>query len=393
MFWRKKNKAAEQAVVQEPEVIVSEVIEESIAPVPEAVGEETSIPNEIPTVEEPVSEEPVVEETVVEEPVVEETVVEEPVVEETVVEEAAVEEAPVELVKVELPKRTLTQGFKAVFSRIKFDVENLEELEDVLIQADFGVQAAEDIVSEVKSRAKRAGARTEAELKQILTELLSEKLNRTDSALNLDSGEQPYVILVVGVNGAGKTTTIGKLANYLVEGGAKVTLGAADTFRAAAVEQLETWASRSSSEIVKPNIEGQDPAAVAYEAVEKAIANGSDVLIIDTAGRLQNKQGLMDELGKIRRVIEKQLPISEVLLVLDSTTGQNAMTQAKAFTEVAAVTGIALTKLDGSAKGGIVYAIQDQLDIPVKLVGVGEGINDFGFFDAKDFASGLVGGK
>jgi fused signal recognition particle receptor len=378
MFWRKKNKAAEQPVVQEPQVIVSEVIEESIAPVPEAVLEETSIPNEIPTFEEPV---------------VEETIVEEPVFEEPVVEEVAVEEAPVELVKVELPKRTLTQGFKAVFSRIKFDVENLEELEDVLIQADFGVQAAEDIVSEVKSRAKRAGARTEAELKQILTELLSEKLSRTDASLNLDSGAQPYVILVVGVNGAGKTTTIGKLANYLVEGGAKVTLGAADTFRAAAVEQLETWASRSNSEIVKPNIEGQDPAAVAYEAVEKAIANGSDVLIIDTAGRLQNKQGLMDELGKIRRVIEKQLPISEVLLVLDSTTGQNAMTQAKAFTEVAAVTGIALTKLDGSAKGGIVYAIQDQLDIPVKLVGVGEGINDFGFFDAKDFSSGLVGEK
>lgn len=378
MFWRKKNKAAEQAVVQEPEVIVSEVIEESIAPAPEAVVEETSIPNVIPTFEEPVVEEPVAEEPVVEEPVVE---------------EVAVEEAPVELVKVELPKRTLTQGFKAVFSRIKYDVENLEDLEDVLIQADFGVQAAEDIVSEVKSRAKRAGARTESELKQILTELLSEKLSRTDSALNLDSGAQPYVILVVGVNGAGKTTTIGKLANYLVEGGAKVTLGAADTFRAAAVEQLETWASRSNSEIVKPNIEGQDPAAVAYEAVEKAMANGSDVLIIDTAGRLQNKQGLMDELGKIRRVIEKQLPISEVLLVLDSTTGQNAMTQAKAFTEVAAVTGIALTKLDGSAKGGIVYAIQDHLDIPVKLVGVGEGINDFGFFDAKDFASGLVGEK
>jgi fused signal recognition particle receptor len=383
MFWRKKNKAAEQAVVQEPEVIVSEVIEESIAPAPEAVVEETSIPNEIPTVEEPVAQEPVVEETAVDEPVLEEPAAE----------EVAVEEAPVELVKVELPKRTLTQGFKAVFSRIKFDVENLEDLEDVLIQADFGVQAAEDIVSEVKSRAKKAGARTEAELKQILTELLSEKLSRTDSALNLDSGAQPYVILVVGVNGAGKTTTIGKLANYLVEGGAKVTLGAADTFRAAAVEQLETWASRSNSEIVKPNIEGQDPAAVAYEAVEKAMANGSDVLIIDTAGRLQNKQGLMDELGKIRRVIEKQLPISEVLLVLDSTTGQNAMTQAKAFTEVAAVTGIALTKLDGSAKGGIVYAIQDHLDIPVKLVGVGEGINDFGFFDAKDFASGLVGEK
>jgi fused signal recognition particle receptor len=325
--------------------------------------------------------------------VVEEVVVQEPEVIETVVETSTIEPVAVtkDLVAVELPKRNLTKGFKSVFSRIKFDVENLEELEDVLIQADFGVGAAEQIVAEVKTRAKKAGSRSEAELKTILTELLTEKMTRADSSLNLDSGKQPYVILVVGVKGAGKTTTIGKLANYLVEGGAKVTLGAADTFRAAAVEQLETWAERSNSEIVKPVTEGQDPAAVAFEAVEKAVANGSDVLIIDTAGRLQNKQGLMDELGKIRRVIEKNLPISEVLLVLDSTTGQNAMTQAKAFTGVASVTGIALTKLDGSAKGGIVYAIQDQLNIPVKLVGVGEGINDFGFFDAKEFAIGLVG--
>jgi fused signal recognition particle receptor len=337
MFWRKKDKAAEKAVGVEPEVLAPEVVAE------------------IQVIEKPV------------------------------------EAATQELVKVELPKRNLTKGFKAVFSRIKFDVENLEALEDVLIQADFGVSASEDIVSEVKARAKKASARTGSELKGILTELLTERLSRTDTSLNLDSGKQPYVILVVGVNGAGKTTTIGKLANYLVEGGAKVTLGAADTFRAAAVDQLETWANRSGSEIVKPVSEGQDPAAVAYETVERAIANGSDVLIIDTAGRLQNKQGLMDELGKIRRVIEKQLPISEVLLVLDSTTGQNAMTQAKAFTEVASVTGIALTKLDGSAKGGIVFAIQEQLNIPVKLVGVGEGINDFGFFDAKEFAIGLVG--
>ena len=349
MFWRKKDKAAapavEEVIVQEPEVIAEQVVAEEVVEV---------------------HEEP------------------------AIIEEVIVPE-PTELVKVDLPKRNLSKGFKAVFSRIKFDVENLDDLEDVLIQADFGVEAAEEIVAAVKVRAKKNGSKTEAELKAVLTELLTEKMTRTDAALNLDSGAQPYVILVVGVNGAGKTTTIGKLSNYLVEGGAKVTLGAADTFRAAAVEQLETWATRSNSEIVKPTVEGQDPAAVAYEAVERAIANGSDVLIIDTAGRLQNKQGLMDELGKIRRVIEKQLPISEVLLVLDSTTGQNAMTQAKAFTEVAAVTGIALTKLDGSAKGGIVYAIQDQLNIPVKLVGVGEGIEDFGFFDAKEFAIGLVG--
>jgi len=321
--------------------------------------------------------------------------VQEPVViEEVIQDEVAVQEVEipqVELEPVVLPKRSLTKGIRSVFSRIKFDLENLDELEDVLIQADFGVAAAEAIVQEVKNRAKKSGAKTEGELKLILTDLLTEKFGRDDRALNLDNGVQPYVILVVGVNGAGKTTTIGKLANWLTQGGAKVTLGAADTFRAAAVDQLATWATRSNSELVKPSIEGQDPASVAFESADRAIANQSDVLIIDTAGRLQNKQGLMDELGKIRRVIEKNLSISEVLLVLDATTGQNALTQAKAFTEVAKVTGIVLTKLDGTAKGGIVYAIQEQLNIPVKLVGIGEGIDDFGFFDASEFAQGLVG--
>lgn len=321
----------------------------------------------------------------VQEPVV----IEEVIQDETLVQE--VEIPQVELEPVVLPKRSLTKGIRSVFSRIKFDLENLDELEDVLIQADFGIDAAESIVHEVKNRAKKSGAKTEGELKLILTDLLTEKFGRDDRALKLDSGVQPYVILVVGVNGAGKTTTIGKLANWLTQGGAKVTLGAADTFRAAAVDQLATWATRSNSELVKPSIEGQDPASVAFESAERAIANQSDVLIIDTAGRLQNKQGLMDELGKIRRVIEKNLAISEVLLVLDATTGQNALAQAKAFTEVANVTGIVLTKLDGTAKGGIVYAIQEQLNIPVKLVGIGEGIDDFGFFDASEFAQGLVG--
>jgi fused signal recognition particle receptor len=357
MFWRKKDKAAEQVISDKS---------------PEQAQPESQIVVAKPEISASLAE--VVAE-----------------VRDLEIEKITVPEEHKELVVVELPKRVLKSGFKAVFSRVKFDLENLDDLEDVLTQADFGVDASENIVAEVKTRARKSGVRTEAELKKILEELLAEKLQRDDTALNLDSGKQPYVILVVGVNGVGKTTTIGKLANYLVEGGAKVTLGAADTFRAAAVEQLETWANRSNSELVKPTVEGQDPAAVAFEAVEAAIANGSDVLIIDTAGRLQNKQGLMDELGKIRRIIEKRLDVSEVLLVLDSTTGQNAMTQAKAFLEVAGVTGIVLTKLDGSAKGGIVYAIQEQLDIPVKLVGVGEGINDFGFFDAKDFASGLVG--
>ena len=292
---------------------------------------------------------------------------------------------------VELPKRSLTKGIRSVFSRVKFDLEDLTNLEDTLIQADFGIDAAAEIVEQLTQRAKRASASTEEELKAILSELLVEKLSRSDVALNLESGKTPYVILVVGVNGVGKTTTIGKLANYLSQGGAKVTLGAADTFRAAAVEQLATWAERSNAEIVKPKTESQDPASVAFETIEAAMANQSDVVIIDTAGRLQNKQGLMDELSKIKRIIEKNLELNEVLLVLDATTGQNALSQAKAFSEVADVSGLVLTKLDGSAKGGIVFAIQQQLDIPVKLIGVGEGIDDFGFFDAKEFVAGLLG--
>ena len=364
IFWRKKKE--DKAQVSEP-VVVEPVEIETVVEAEVVVETETIEPTQevVETVVAPVVIEPEVVETVV---------VKEPVLE-----------------AVELPKRRFAGGIKSLFSRIKFDLENLNELEDILIQADFGVDAAEQIVAKVKAKAKLAGAKTEAELKQILTDLLAEAFTRDDIALKLDSGVQPYVILVVGVNGAGKTTTIGKLANWLVQGGAKVTLGAADTFRAAAVEQLATWAQRSNSEIVKPTTEGQEPASVAYETIEKAISSGADIAIVDTAGRLQNKQGLMDELGKIRRVIEKQTPISEVLLVLDATTGQNALTQAKAFAEVAQVTGIVLTKLDGTAKGGIVYAIQEQLNLPIKLVGVGEGIDDFAFFDPQEFATGLVG--
>lgn len=359
IFWRKKKEDKPQvsdSSAVEP-VIEAEVVEAETVIQPEAIEpiEQEAEIFELPKVSEPF-------------------LVEEPILE-----------------AVELPKRKFSGGIKSLFSRIKFDLENLNELEDILIQADFGIDAAEQIVEKVKAKAKATGAKTEAELKQILTDLLADAFTRSDIALKLESGIQPYVILVVGVNGAGKTTTIGKLANWLVQGGAKVTLGAADTFRAAAVEQLATWAQRSGSELVKPTTEGQEPASVAYETVEKAISTGSDIAIVDTAGRLQNKQGLMDELRKIRRVIEKQRPINEVLLVLDATTGQNALTQAKAFAEVAQVTGIVLTKLDGTAKGGIVYAIQEQLNLPIKLVGVGEGIDDFAFFDPQEFATGLVG--
>ena len=355
LFWKKKDK---------PEEVVTPEVE-----VPAPKKKLFSKPKPQPKVEPTAVVEPAIE--VIPEPVVE--VIPEP-----------------EKVEVVLPKRSFAKGIKSLFTRVKFDPENLDELEDVLIQADFGVDASEQIVAEVKARAKKSGAETETELKAILAELITENLTRTDRELNLSSGQLPYVMLVVGVNGVGKTTTIGKLAKYLSEAGSNVVIAAADTFRAAAVEQIATWAERSGATLVRPKSEGQDPASVAFEGTEVAIAKQADVLIIDTAGRLQNKVDLMNELDKIRRVVEKNCVIAEVLLVIDATTGQNGMVQAKAFAEVAKVTGVALTKLDGTAKGGIVYSIQRELGIPVKLVGVGEGIADFAFFEASEFARGLV---
>jgi len=290
------------------------------------------------------------------------------------------------VVEVELPKRDLGVGIRSLFGE-SFD---LEQLEEILLRADFGLNAAEEITKDLRLAAAKSGASTDAELRLVLKDLLVEKLTRTDAALNLSSGKLPYVFLVVGVNGAGKTTTIGKLARWLRDGDWSVVLGAADTFRAAAVDQLATWAERSEAQLVRPEREGQDPAAVAYQTVERAIRDDADIAIIDTAGRLQNKKDLMDELSKIRRAVEKQAEITEVLLVIDATTGQNAISQAKAFTEVANVTGIVLSKLDGTAKGGILYSLQQQLDIPVKLVGVGEQISDFAFFSPEEFAKGLV---
>jgi fused signal recognition particle receptor len=289
-----------------------------------------------------------------------------------------------------LPVRSSKRGIRSLFATAKFDASDLQSLEDILLQADFGLAASEKIVAEVKQQAKLKGASTDTELKQILAEVIQGQLATGSRELNLSSGKLPYVFLVVGVNGAGKTTTIGKLSKWLTEGSWSVVLGAADTFRAAAVNQLATWAERSGAKLIGPKSDGQDPASVAFEAVESAIAQNADIVIIDTAGRLQNKTDLMDELSKIRRVIEKRAEISEVLLVIDATTGQNGLAQAKAFAEVAQVTGIVLTKLDGTAKGGIAFAIQSELGIPIKLVGVGEGINDFAFFDPKEFASGLV---
>jgi fused signal recognition particle receptor len=289
-----------------------------------------------------------------------------------------------------LPVRSSKKGIRSLFALTKFDPEDLQTLEDILLQADFGLSASEKIVAAVRNEAKLQGASSEAELRKILAQVIEAELQSENRELNLSSGKLPYVFLVVGVNGAGKTTTIGKLANWLGEGSWSVVLGAADTFRAAAVNQLATWAERAGVKLVGPKADGQDPASVAFEAVETAISDEADICIIDTAGRLQNKTDLMAELSKIRRVIEKRAEISEVLLVIDATTGQNGLSQAKAFAEVAEVTGVVLTKLDGTAKGGIAFAIQSELGIPIKLVGVGEGINDFAFFDAKEFASGLV---
>ena len=286
----------------------------------------------------------------------------------------------------ELPARSITSAIRSLFP----GGIDLTEIEDVLIRADFGVESSEEITAELTKKLKVLGSPSEAEIRVALRDLLEAKLTRTDSQLKLSGESFPYVFLVVGVNGAGKTTTIGKLAKWFKDGDWQVVIGAADTFRAAAVDQLATWAQRANVEIVRPQVPGQDPAAVAYQTVEKAITSEADIAIIDTAGRLQNKQDLMDELSKITRAIQKQRPVTEVLLVLDATMGQNALAQAKAFAEAADVTGIVLTKLDGTAKGGIAFAIQQQLQIPIKLVGVGEGADDFAFFSPRDFATGLV---
>jgi fused signal recognition particle receptor len=287
--------------------------------------------------------------------------------------------------------RSFASRIRSIFVGNKFDASDLDTLEDILIMADFGVLAAAEVVRQVRIVAKTEGASTEGELKAILVRVLTDALEAPNRALNLDGPNLPYVFLIVGVNGVGKTTTIGKLAKWLAEGDWQVVIGAADTFRAAAVDQIATWAARAGAKLVAGETEGQDPASVAYKAVETAIADKADIVIIDTAGRLQNKQGLMDELGKIRRVIEKSSQVSETLLVLDATTGQNGLVQAKAFAEAANITGVVLTKVDGTAKGGIVYTIQKELGVPVKLIGFGEGVNDFAFFEAEQFALGLVG--
>ena len=286
----------------------------------------------------------------------------------------------------------LGRGLLALLSRDVIDEDTWEEIEDTLLTADVGVTPTQELVERLRTRVKVEG-KTAASMRDILREELLTLVDPTlDRALHVDRKDgRPGVVLVVGVNGTGKTTTVGKLARVLVAEDKQVVLGAADTFRAAAAEQLTTWGERVGVPAVR-GPEGSDPASVAFEAVKTGAEQEADVVIVDTAGRLQNKAGLMDELGKVKRVVEKQAPVSEVLLVLDATTGQNGMTQARVFGEVVDVTGIVLTKLDGSAKGGIVVAVQRELGVPVKLVGLGEGADDLAPFDPETFVDALLGG-
>lgn len=268
-----------------------------------------------------------------------------------------------------------------------------EDVEDTLLLADVGAEASEQLVEELRNDARIAGQSDPAEVRAALKDKLLKLVGTdVDRRLNADkeSANKPSVIIMVGVNGTGKTTTAGKLSRLLVSEGKQVMLGAADTFRAAAADQLETWGAKVGVPVVRSDKDGADPASVAFEASAKAKEENADVLIIDTAGRLQNKSNLMDELGKIRRVTEKNLPVDEVLLVLDATTGQNGMTQAKVFAEAIGITGVVLSKLDGSAKGGIVISVQKELGVPVKLVGLGEGPDDLAPFDPEGFVDGIL---
>src|SRR5215204_5511158 len=269
---------------------------------------------------------------------------------------------------------TLGKGLLTLLSRDRLDADVWEEVEDTLLSSDVGVGATREIVERLRERTKVLGTRSAGELRALLAEELvtaiGKDLDRTLHTTPHDG--RPAVVLMVGVNGVGKTTTCGKVARVLIADGRTVLLGAADTFRAAAADQLQTWGDRVGAETVR-GPEGGDPASVAFDAVKRGIDTGVDTVLIDTAGRLQNKVGLMDELGKVKRVVEKHGPVDETLLVLDATTGQNGLEQARVFTEVVDVTGVVLTKLDGTAKGGIVIAVQRKLGIPVKLVGLGEG--------------------
>ncbi|MEU5433074.1 signal recognition particle-docking protein FtsY [Streptomyces sp. NPDC020719] len=289
-------------------------------------------------------------------------------------------------------QNSLGKGLLTLLSRDNLDEDTWEEIEDTLLTADVGVAPTQELVERLRERVRVLGTRTPAELRALLREELIALLGPDfDRAVKTEGGlESPGVVMVVGVNGTGKTTTTGKLARVLVADGKSVVLGAADTFRAAAADQLQTWGERVGARTVR-GPEGGDPASIAFDAVKEGIAENADVVLIDTAGRLHTKTGLMDELGKVKRVVEKHGPLDEILLVLDATTGQNGLVQARVFAEVVDITGIVLTKLDGTAKGGIVIAVQRELGVPVKLIGLGEGADDLAPFEPGAFVDALIG--
>lgn len=294
-------------------------------------------------------------------------------------------------------QNSLGKGLLTLLSREHLDEDTWEEIEDTLLTADVGVAPTQELVERLRERVKVLGTRTPEELRALLREELvaligadTDRSVHTEPGVGVNGEEKPGVVLVVGVNGVGKTTTTGKLARVLVADGKSVVLGAADTFRAAAADQLQTWGERVGARTVR-GPEGGDPASIAFDAVKEGIAENADVVLIDTAGRLHTKTGLMDELGKVKRVVEKHGSVDEVLLVLDATTGQNGLVQARVFAEVVDITGIVLTKLDGTAKGGIVIAVQRELGVPVKLVGLGEGADDLAPFEPGAFVDALIG--
>lgn len=366
------------------------------------VGDDAAVPRDAPkrTISEVTLPEPAVETPA--EPPIDEPAAEpepEPAPEPepepaAVIEPIAPSEGRLERLRGRLAKSqsTLGRGVLGLLGGGDLDEDSWEEIEDTLLIADLGPVVTQSILASLRAKMASASVRTEADARAIFKEVLISEL-RPDldrSIRALPHQDKPSVLLVVGVNGTGKTTTVGKLARVLVADGRRVVLGAADTFRAAAADQLQAWASRVGADVVR-GPEGADPASVAFDAVDKGIATGADVVVVDTAGRLHTKTGLMDELGKVKRVVEKRSKVDEVLLVLDATIGQNSLPQAKVFAEVVDITGVVLTKLDGTAKGGIVFRVQQELGVPVKLVGLGEGPDDLAPFEPSAFVDALLG--
>ncbi|WP_431239548.1 signal recognition particle-docking protein FtsY [Mycolicibacterium aichiense] len=371
------------------------------------VGDDAALPRD--SVKRPIEDVRLPEPPVAEPPVAEAPVAEAPVIDEPAVEEPAPAtatpaapdlsgiaptEGRLERLRGRLAKsqNALGRSMLGLLGGGDLDEESWEEVEDTLLIADLGPVVTGSVIEQLRSRLAATTVRTEADARAVLRDVLITELNPgLDRSIKaLPHADKPSVLLVVGVNGTGKTTTVGKLARVLVADGRRVVLGAADTFRAAAADQLQSWASRVGADVVR-GPEGADPASVAFDAVDKGIEAGADVVVIDTAGRLHTKTGLMDELGKVKRVVSKRAAVDEVLLVLDATIGQNGLAQARVFAEVVDITGLVLTKLDGTAKGGIVFRVQQELGVPVKLVGLGEGPDDLAPFEPAAFVDALLG--